>query len=270
MWKVLRKCKRGAEMLDLSLVKDTLRDLNASMQQVDSDLTEAAICNKDYDFWRTKQNRIMALIDEANEEMHRNVKLSKSLDTSYGKFKEQVKTNLEDSVSNTLNTWYTGEHYDIEIRRVPAGKAANYILVDRVMDSDLETICGGSATQVSGCLILSAILSGEQSLFIFYDEAFSNTDDVTAKEIGALLSAGINDMQIILIENKVELTQNTQGLQYYLHYSKEEGTHIIAIRDDYNEIDDTSPVRHLVDPDKVLLLSRYKTEKEQQLEVEVE
>lgn len=252
-------------MVALTEINSVLEELDSAIASVDQRIAEATLNNKDYLHWKHQHDRIIALSDEAQDELARNKKLLKSIEVSYDKHKTSVKENLEQSISNTLNTWYTGEHYDMEIRKKVTGRTENHFLVDRRLCSDLATVCGGSATQVSGSLILTAILSGEGSPFIFYDEAFSNTDSVTAKEIGRLISQGLNGLQIILIENKIELTENVIGLQYFLHYTKDKGTHVIKVRDDYNELEADSPYQAVNDPTIIVDLTELKTEREEEL-----
>ena len=250
-------------MIDMTQVSATLSALDSAIEHTEKLLAEATLNNKDYMHWKHQHNRIIALSEEAQQELLDNSKLLKSLEVSYDKHKKTVKENLEASINNTLNTWYTGEHYDMEIQKSVVGRTENHYLVDKAICSDLATICGGSATQVSGSLILTALLSGENSNFVFFDEAFSNTDEMTAKEIGKLLSYGLNNIQIILIENKVELTKAVKGLQYYLHYTKEEGTGVIKVRDDYDELEVDSPYQAVNDPSIEIDLTNFKTEKEE-------
>ena len=228
-------------------IQEVFAELDKSEAIVGKLLNEAELKNAEHLMWKEKETRIVGLIDEANQELIHNRGLLTSLEKIYQKEKAQVISGLEQGISNTLNTWYTGAKYDIQLEKVPKTKTEQYLLSDRNMASDLATITGGSAAQVTGSLIQSSVLESEDSTFIMFDEAFCNTDARTAKEIGEMLSRGMPDKQIILIENKEDLTNEVEGLKYYLYYTKETGTGVIKVVDDYNELDNDSNLLQVKD-----------------------
>ena len=221
----------------LDEISETLLLLEQSDSIISEQLEKAERENSEYDYWDGEFNRITAFMSKITAERRKNKLALASLQTQYAEVKKQKKQYLERSLTETLNTWYDGAKYDLEFKSKAAGSATHTYLIDKITGSDLDTVCGDSAVQVAGLLNLNAILSVKDSNFLFLDEAFSNTDAATAKQIADLLSTGINDIQVVVIENKTALSTRVNGLLYLLKFNEDKGqTEIIAIMDPKNEI----------------------------------
>lgn len=220
----------------------TISEANITIDNLITDLTElitrGKIINAEYDKVYQDNLRSRKLKAAAEQERLTNKLAYEQLTEFYENVKEMTRQELEVSLSDTINTWYLGAHYNLKFNTTNAGKAKHTFLIDEITGSDLDTVLGGSAKQVTGILTSYASITSKDSNLLFLDEACSNTDKYTAQDIGTLLNDGITSVQTIVIENKEDLTLNLRGLTYHLYFDVDENSARIRSIEDYEGIID--------------------------------
>lgn len=186
--------------------------VNANKQKLDRVMIEFETQKKQQEKIREKVTELVELEQDGNEEAAMMKKSLVFLKNWYAKSKEEKINALQEDINGVLNQFFSNK-YNLKLKTRVVRNKDTLELVDVNNKGEeikaMKLILSNAEQQMVGFLVQVTTLGNLESSVLFLDEAFSSLGVEEVKIIPDLLEA-LGDTQLIIIEHKEELFEDTQ------------------------------------------------------------
>lgn len=186
--------------------------VNANKQKLDRVMIEFETQKKQQEKIREKVTELVELEQDGNEEAAVMKKSLVFLKNWYAKSKEEKINALQEDINGVLNQFFSNK-YNLKLKTRVVRNKDTLELVDVNNKGEeikaMKLILSNAEQQMVGFLVQVTTLGNLESSVLFLDEAFSSLGVEEVKIIPDLLEA-LGDTQLIIIEHKEELFEDTQ------------------------------------------------------------
>lgn len=186
--------------------------VNANKQKLDRVMIEFETQKKQQEKIREKVTELVELEQDGNEEASVMKKSLVFLKNWYAKSKEEKINALQEDINGVLNQFFSNK-YNLKLKTRVVRNKDTLELVDVNNKGEeikaMKLILSNAEQQMVGFLVQVTTLGNLESSVLFLDEAFSSLGVEEVKIIPDLLEA-LGDTQLIIIEHKEELFEDTQ------------------------------------------------------------
>lgn len=186
--------------------------VNANKQKLDRVMIEFETQRKQQEKIREKVTELVELEQDGNEEAAVMKKSLVFLKNWYAKSKEEKINALQEDINGVLNQFFSNK-YNLKLKTRVVRNKDTLELVDVNNKGEeikaMKLILSNAEQQMVGFLVQVTTLGNLESSVLFLDEAFSSLGVEEVKIIPDLLEA-LGDTQLIIIEHKEELFEDTQ------------------------------------------------------------
>lgn len=186
--------------------------VNTNKQKLDRVMIEFETQKKQQEKIREKVTELVELEQDGNEEAAVMKKSLVFLKNWYAKSKEEKINALQEDINGVLNQFFSNK-YNLKLKTRVVRNKDTLELVDVNNKGEeikaMKLILSNAEQQMVGFLVQVTTLGNLESSVLFLDEAFSSLGVEEVKIIPDLLEA-LGDTQLIIIEHKEELFEDTQ------------------------------------------------------------
>lgn len=186
--------------------------VNANKQKLDRVMIEFETQKKQQEKIREKVTELVELEQDGNEEAAVMKKSLVFLKNWYAKSKEEKINALQEDINGVLNQFFSNK-YNLKLKTRVVRNKDTLELIDVNNKGEeikaMKLILSNAEQQMVGFLVQVTTLGNLESSVLFLDEAFSSLGVEEVKIIPDLLEA-LGDTQLIIIEHKEELFEDTQ------------------------------------------------------------
>lgn len=186
--------------------------VNANKQKLDRVMIEFETQKKHQEKIREKVTELVELEQDGNEEASVMKKSLVFLKNWYANSKEEKINALQEDINGVLNQFFSNK-YNLKLKTRVVRNKDTLELVDVNNKGEeikaMKLILSNAEQQMVGFLVQVTTLGNLESSVLFLDEAFSSLGVEEVKIIPDLLEA-LGDTQLIIIEHKEELFEDTQ------------------------------------------------------------
>lgn len=198
--------------------KDNLLNLNKLLTKKQMQLQSMNFANERYLTIQAQINDLRYELQICEEDLFNHLGSLSVIEDKYQELKEKLKVDLENRLTETINSWYN-ENVRLKFKYSGTStkdKRKAVKLLDINKGVRLKEVTGDAACQTVGLLVAICIAKMRGLKFLFLDEPFSNFNDISAQKVPDLLNNIIDDMQIVIVENKGTVLRNLKGYTYRL------------------------------------------------------
>lgn len=194
------------------LSKDYIKKIEDIQKEIDKQIMEVDLKNKEYNEILEKKAKVEAL-DKLIEAESLGLRTALTLlEEYYNKKKKENTESLEGKTTEVVNTFFQS-NYDFKLLpKVERGKPT-YRLKDENLEGNLEMLLGGAAKQTIGFIFQMVMLKSLNSNFLYSDEGFNSFGIEEIRDLGAVLNT--LDLQLILTEHKDEMFEDIEDYKEY-------------------------------------------------------